>query len=291
MHLTFCVNLSESFRMGINCAVSQPVTIDIDPEKIHPTNREVIASRLDDKGVVCSFATACESDWSLDHRGKFSRPITAKAPTAEAVFNAILAEDDAWRKSCAEFRTKIETRIQEFLNKDDADLLYDNSPYIDGVPSKSVRTCEHWNDSRVKAKAASAQKLADDHNKRIREAYENRLKLEEQAKLDWIDQCGSTDLKRMVTEQMDYSDMYTSEKHDWDEAVASDRLSAERPGWTVIDQDTAKKIQPAKRPRARAWLVLDTARQVEPTAKLGRLDGKYIAYAEFDGKTIVWPAD
>lgn len=106
-----------------------------------------------------------------------------------------------------------------------------------------------------------------------------------QSRLDWIAEHGSQSLRRMVEENMSWNAVYVEEHVDWEHQMFTARLTTERPGWVHFDEPD--RIQTPKRPKVRAWAMLDAARGVEPTAKLGVLDKKYVAYAEFLGRTII----
>lgn len=110
-----------------------------------------------------------------------------------------------------------------------------------------------------------------------------------QPRLNWVAQHGSRDLNRMVSENIDWADVYDEERAKWEDALDSGAMLESCPGWIVLDEP--EKLGPPKRPRARAWAILDAARQTVPTAKLGMLGSKYVAYAQYLGKTIIWPAD
>jgi hypothetical protein len=142
----------------------------------------------------------------------------------------------------------------------------------------------------VKARKA----MLDEQNKIDREKARDRAYLQLitdhwQPRLDWIGRYGSRDLQRMVSEDLPWADMYDAELADWEHGISEGRLIANRPGWVVVAD--ASEISPPKKPRARAWALLDAARQIEPAAKLGLMGTKYVAYAEYHGQTIIWPAE
>jgi len=107
------------------------------------------------------------------------------------------------------------------------------------------------------------------------------------AMADWIDQHGSTRLKRSLAEGIECATAY-----------ADERLATERPGWAWYDEVDGEVDDPRNPPES-AFEVLDEARKTDSSAKLQfyvdksgalRISG-YVAYADFLDRGIVFGVD
>lgn len=356
MKLTFCVDLSASFRDGHDCPVSQPITIDIDPAILSPEDRAVIAPRINAAGYVASrdedgyysvLTTATHprglgaevtnrarqhnlpettpprpvqrwSEWWSEQ----TRPslVTATAATVEALIAAIRAEDEAIatlpaRKAAAE-AAKQEEAIQagriELMREPDVSTVavcvyvhpetmtirtadYDQ-PGVMRKVTWERRYIHDWCGATPEQTAALTARTADlDRGNTARRDAAIAAAAEEltttviQPSREWADRHGSGDLRRMIAEGMPWGPVYRDERAAWDAALQAGRIVAARPGWTVLDAPS--RLQPPLRPRARAWAILDAARQMVPDCRLMRLDGRYVAACEYEGKTLTWPGE
>lgn len=308
------VDRAAALRRGIN-GTESPVAIEIDVTNMTLEDRADVAYRFCVSGSRPDYSIPAHTPYLRARSGDtlWSNPMTVVEPSQSGLIAALAADRRAVQEEAAKKAAEKQNNLEEglrWLTCEPKQTKRTEAVFIDAVG----RACEwsgkycreysfvseyiytQYGDEKTKAACVERENSIKMKNKiRENEAKEAALASMRaeyiQPKLDWICTYGSADLLRMVSEDMDWSVMYEDEHRAWADGISTGRLLSERPGWTVVEKGTADSIDPPKKPRARAWMILDEARKSDPSAKLGRLNGKYIAYAEFDGKTIIWPAE
>ena len=283
------VDRKAAIARGIN-GTDSPVLVDLDVAAMSSAERELVASAIKFEGK--------QSPWlyGKHNSGPDSWMLLVSDPSQVGVLASLTANREK-EKAIEAAEAEEELRKQEEdkrlgqMNLTGAPIRQEISvkDYIQPIWVEYTymrEYCHSHNGDAVVMAACKARcyRLDAETAERKKAAFETFL----QPKKDWIASYGSKDLKRMVAEKMTWLPVYHDEKTNWDEAILSGKLLADRPGWIVINH---RDLSESKRPRARAWAILDAARAVDLTAKLGVYQGKTVAYAEFEGKTIIWPAD
>lgn len=327
MLLKFRVDLQASVRRGVDCPIPPVVSLDVDPAKLSQADRNLLAPRLHSSGVVATrredggyFFNETRQAWTSELDGSQNyAPVTAETPRLDDLLAAIRRENEAISTLAVRQQAEKDAKLAadqavglRWLNGEPekqqktvyVTLLFDAGFYvcdhtriggIDYVAANYERQhiFSHYGDEATRAackvRAEQFDRETSDRRSAAIEEAKRKLHAEHiQPRLDWIAVYGSSDLQRMVAEDLPWMKVYNEERTAWQAGIDAGRLLAERPGWVVVDKS---RIGPPIRPRSRAWAILDAARQIDPSAKLGRIDGKYVAYSEFNGKTIIWPAD
>jgi hypothetical protein len=321
--ITFRVDFASSFRRGINCPIPPIVTMEVDPAKLPAPDRDLLASRLNSSGDVCSVTfrdtidnpSAFWLDGSLSPNppertspGSYGRTgipsiVTANEPTLAGVLEAIREED-------AKISAKVAKKIKERNDRLDlarawaarGEIVPDrrsrNTPYYtpyEGFTFAGGFYSSHYDDVKelpeVQAYLAKVQEADNaafaEHLRRIAQRQADEIA----SQLSWIQSHGSPRLKRLVAEGIDHAATYTKEHDAWEAKQFDVALTAERPGWRKSsDTEITTEISDVTN---RAFALLDAARKLDANAKLAKLrdSGKYVAYSTFMGVTIVWPQD
>jgi hypothetical protein len=312
------VDRAAALRSGIN-GTESPVEVELDVAAMTDEQRAEVGARFalyqsHDRELPYNAPYLCDRS---DSNGLV---VTRRMTVVEPSQAGVLAEFQAYHHRIANAKAaeaaKEAERLQQGLNylhgepirqtcyqyvhllKDGSIRVSGSSGYFDQIAQVRVEyereyIHTHYGDEATQAacKAREAQLKAETESRWIAAytaAKDSLIAEHITPRIDWVNTHGSADLRRMVAEGMVWLPLCEEDRARWQAGIDSGRLLAERPGWIVVD---AKQINPPLRPRSRAWAILDAARLVEPAAKLGRLNGKYVAYAEFNGKTIVWPAD
>lgn len=302
------VDRRAAVRQGINVNAEE-VTVDLDVSSMSAEDRADVAERLIWDDTKKPARLQGDRDWMLRVVQPTQDGVLAalaelrersKAAAAEEAIRA--AEAQAKGKAYAEGSLTESTESSAWVgvmpDGSSTDYRYD-SGCLGGMVYSWRREYVHTScgDSATRAacKARDEQLEAETQARKTQARAEAIAALQIryiQPRLDWIATYGSSDLQRMVAEGISsWPEVYTLEHDEWTAGIERGHLLAERPGWVVLTEDQAKQVEPPKRPRARAWMVLDQARTVEPTAQLGRYAGKYVAYATYRDQTIIWPAD
>lgn len=284
--------------------------------------------RRDEEGYAHNSRWRIQATAIGRHEGKPCETVIAATPRIEDLLDAIRAEEHAIatyaERKAADITAKTESDRQEALNymhatpcrqtQTPAVVLHENgvidstdSSYYSQVLAK--RTAEYQREyvvyhthrlssltaaeqaaylarcQQYDAESEARQKVA------FNEAAAALLAEHWQPRLDWIATHGSTRLKRLAAEGIDFAKTYSSELEKYEAKQFDGALAAERPGWKLVHASSIdRNIADVS---TRALTLLDAARVLDATAKLARHtgEGKYVAVADFRGKLIMWPCD
>lgn len=286
--VTVAVDRKQALRQGINGTAS-PVQIEIDVSTWSQEDRDDMADRYKD-GVVRDTSAP---DLLQPMRGYGTLPMTVIEPTEAGLLAALRLWREQHAAAIAKRAAACEQRITEYLSGSVDSHLTARSTQTVYVGGKQVHEwiisdIEYplYDDPRVKSYRQQLQAEADRRNLvlRDRQDYERREKAARRAR--WIEEHGSKRLKRLVAEGIDHDKTYDAEVEAYESGQYATRLSTERPGWRVAAGSPVLDVSDVGE---RSLALLDAARLVEPTARLGKYEGRIVAVAEFHGQTIVWP--
>lgn len=310
------VDRAAALRRGIN-GTDSPVLVELDVTKMTAEERTEMGDRFDvyiDRDNVLRIGDPYLRERAAG--GFYRAPMTVVEPSQAGVLAVFAAYRqmlvDAEQRKLDKAQADLAEGVEQLNGEPQRQTLYvwvhllSNGSFTTSSSSGYGRLLAelrveyerqfiytHFGDDATKLACKNRDKQLEAETKQRLDAAVEAAKKQLIAehltpRLEWVSVYGSTDLRRMVAEGMEWLPVYEAEREAWQSGIDSGRLISERPGWTVID---ASEIQPPKRPRARAWAILDAARLVEPNAKLGIVGKSYVAYAEFCGRTIIWPAD
>lgn len=285
--LTFRSNVRTAFAAGVSCPIPPTITIDVDPADLTPDQRSMLAQHMTDEGHIVELCVRDES-WRYGEVERNEKSmLTAVTPDLAGLFAALdksivgvsirRAELETQRLEKAE---EVRARTQAVLDERQTDDR--GSPkavYLDGTVSDwrglqdqcgpivgSFRLLyADWpvtSDKAVRESAAAVAWEAELVSQNEATAAELVLRYKSEAldRLDWIELHGSANLRRMLAESMDYSDLYASERAEFDAQQLVSRLATERPGWRYYDG--AELPAPSVQARAVGLCLTRHARQL-----------------------------
>lgn len=319
------VNRAEAIRRGIN-GTDSPVLVPIDVAALDQADRDEIAVRL---AVVAGHGyvrAAHTSDYApgihvvtntdrrlirdAGHEWSVEVPICllSVVEPSQAGVVAALADD---RAKCEAHNAKLVTKRQaewdaahavvlarkietyrQHVDGHECDVSWTTgTSYMAERIDWQGRHCTHYDSPEYQvllAEIAVANKSAKAKSLSDAQAEREAAEVERDA---WIGAHGSDRLRRLRNERIPHDKTYATERATWQAQQDADALAAERPGWHYIDVERLGKPQDIADVGMRSLALLDAARKLDPTAKLGKVDGKIVAVATFRGRLIGWPRD
>lgn len=323
--ITFAIDYSSSFRRGVDCPLPPRVTLDVEPANLPTEERELIAARLTQDGIVQSIdAGGRPRTRDTGERRNYSAvyepiPVTAATANLAGILAAIREENVVIDRVRETERAKTAEQHRQYADAaaaasrlvvaDPSLAVYPIRPHsadpldpgshgdghLRGVESGGVYVgvSDLSAEAQDSARLLSAQIVAEIERRKIarteRDAAEAANRQRDRD--DWISTHGSARLKRLVAEGIENDKTYESERAKYEAEQLAAALASERPGWYAIDADDLNTD--IADVGSRTLALLDAARLVAPAAQLGKLrsSGKYVAYETFRGHTIVWPRE
>ncbi len=260
MIITFSCSLVKSFLAGVNAPQPPQVSLEVDPAELAPEVRAALAARMNEAGQICA----------RDREGFFSNG-RHRVPSPSVGY-APRSSYDGQAGEAALVRADLPT-IESLLEAIAAE--------------EAVVEAEAAKQAAVKAERDAAYAAQQEAYRAQKEAEEQAAAHKAQAKADWIASHGSRRLQRLVAEEIEHGEVYARERQAWEAAQLVSLLESKRPGWSVA----SSQIFPVENVGARSFALLDAARAVAPGAKLGRHEGRVVAWEKFEGRIIIWPRD
>lgn len=310
--VSVCVDRHSAIRAGIN-GIDSPVDVEIDVSRMSQEDRDDIAERLEiDKGAAIlrrrektndqDFGRVCRS-WRMTVDDPSEVGILAvMAADRQAISDrpAVLASRKAAETADRQLRLDtLPTRIHRqqcprYAGICDGKIYSDNIKHYDTPITYTfervyVLDCDLKGDPVYDSFDRECRDESDRNELAAREIAIQPLRELLESRAQWIEQNGSIRLKRLAAEGIKHEGVYQAERTVYEDRIMADALATERPGWRVVEEQQLDRA--IADVGVRTLALLDAARLVAPDAVLAKLDGKYVAVAEFRGCVIAWPRD
>ena len=290
------IDMKKAVRNGQNWS-SSPCQIEVDLASLSQDHRDVL-SRLvkhDPREAPSPYvALARREDGE-----SYSSPTSIDGPTQDSLIRYLDQVRQAWSESKrladqeqAEKLAKRQEKMAAIAAKPIDELLESRSSgrNIDG-PYVYLTQWFFSVDSDLLSPETRAELYAerDRRDEAEIQAYRDRIAAAKADRDEWIQKHGSDQLKRLASEGIKHEKTYETERTAWEDKQFSETVAVSRPGWREVNPDQIDwNIADVG---VRALALLDAARAIDPSCVLARLDGRFVAVAEFRGRTIVWPRD
>ena len=310
--ITFSVAIDKAISSGHNCPIPPVCNLSVDVPALTQEQRELIASRITATGMI----------HSRDEDGReHPIPVTADAPTVEALCAAIAAENEAIatyadRQAAAKAAEAEADRVASEAALDSAlvapvgraaSRVYLRGDLSVGVYAPgSIESVEwqydQWSVSylpdasirdsdRAKTVAAECQRLTNESSAKAIAAAAAKLEQLVQDRRDWVAAHGSTRLRRMMVEGIDCESTYQSERSRFEASAFDADLAEARPGWAPCEESEIDRD--IKDVSLQSLALIEAGRATCQNCRLVRHTGmgRLVCVDEYCGRLICWPKD